>query len=166
MILRKPYAFLIKHFKLIHLLLCIPFVYLIIRFGAMSSFLSNYVRANYYTSEVNVAGTYINYFMYGAILLVILLALAIYFLMRKKEKDTKFYMAIIIYYIFLLIAITVYYSILGSIENATIEAQTVRVFRDLSYVIYLPQFFFLGYSALRGIGFDIKNLISKKMPKN
>ncbi len=156
MILRKPYAFLIKHFKLIHLLLCIPFVYLIIRFGAMSSFLSNYVRANYYTSEVNIAGTYINYFMYGAILLVILLALAIYFLMRKKEKDTKFYMAIIIYYIFLLIAITVYYSILGSIENATIEAQTVRVFRDLSYVIYLPQFFFLGYSALRGIGFDIK----------
>ena len=90
MILRKPYAFLIKHFKLIHLLLCIPFVYLIIRFGAMSSFLSNYVRANYYTSEVNIAGTYINYFMYGAILLVILLALAIYFLMRKKEKDTSY----------------------------------------------------------------------------
>ena len=73
MILKKPYAFLIKHFKLIHLLLCIPFIYLIIRIGAIASFFSSYVQANYYTSETNLAGTYINYFMYGAILLIILL---------------------------------------------------------------------------------------------
>ena len=156
MILKKPYAFLIKHFKLIHLLLCIPFIYLIIRVGAIASFFSSYVQANYYTSETNLAGTYINYFMYGAILLIVLLTLAIYFLMRQKEKDTKFYMSIIIYYIFLFVALTLCHSILGSIEDATITAQTVRTYRDLTYIIYLPQFFFVGYTALRGIGFDIK----------
>ena len=156
MILKKPYAFLIKHFKLIHLLLCIPFIYLIIRIGAIASFFSSYVQANYYTSETNLAGTYINYFMYGAILLIILLALSIYFLMRQKEKDTKFYMGMMVYYIFFLVALTICHSVLGSVENATIEAQTVRIFRDLTYIVYLPQFFFLGYSILRGIGFDIK----------
>ena len=69
MILKKPYAFLIKHFKLIHLLLCIPLVYLLIRTGAIATFLNSYVSANYYTSQTNLAGTYINYFMYLAILL-------------------------------------------------------------------------------------------------
>ena len=59
-VLKKPYAFLIKHFKLIHLLLCIPLVYLIIRTGAIATFLNSYVSANYFTTETNLAGTYIN----------------------------------------------------------------------------------------------------------
>ena len=96
MVLKKPYAFLIKHFKLIHLLLCIPLIYLIIRTGAITSFFSSYVSSNYYTNLTNVSGTYINYFMYFASLLVVLLVLAIYFLMRQKKKNTKFYMFLII----------------------------------------------------------------------
>ena len=79
MVLKKPYAFLIRHFKLIHLLLCIPLVYLIIRTGAITSFLNSYVSANYYTSEMNLGATYINYFMYLAIILVLVLVLAIFF---------------------------------------------------------------------------------------
>lgn len=156
MVLKKPYAFLIKHFKLIHLVLCIPFIYLIIKTGAIANFFSTYIAANYYTSIVNVPGTYINYFMYGAILLVVLLSLSIYFLMRQKEKNTKFYMFIMIYYIFLLVILSLCHSILGSIETASIAAQTVRVYRDIAYIIYIPQFLFTGYTILRGIGFDLK----------
>jgi len=156
MVLKKPYAFLIKHFKLIHLLLCIPIAYLIVRTGSIANFLTTYVNANYYTNQTNLAGVYINYFMYLAVLLIILLTLAIYFLMRQKQKDTKFYMFLIVYYVFLLVVITFCHSILGSIEEAAISAQSVRLYRDIAYIIYIPQFFFLGYSALRGIGFDIK----------
>ena len=90
MVLKKPYAFLIRHFKLIHLLICIPLVYLLIRTGAISNFLNAYVGANYYTSETNLAGTYINYFMYLAILLILLLVLTIFFLMKQKKKDTRY----------------------------------------------------------------------------
>ena len=85
MVLRKPYAFLIRHFKLIHLLLCIPLIYLVIRTGAIANFLSSYVAANYYTNVTNIPGTYINYFMYLAIVMVILLVLAIYLLMRQRS---------------------------------------------------------------------------------
>src|SRR5699024_3037500 len=35
-------------------------------------------------------------------------------------------------------------------------AQTVRGIRDVAFIVYLPQFFFTLYCALRGIGFDIK----------
>lgn len=155
-VLKKPYAFLIKHFKLIHLLLCIPLIYLIFRTGAIATFLNSYVSANYFTSETNLAGTYINYFMYLAILLVLLFVLAIYFLMRQKKKDTKFYLFLMLYYIVLFVLISFCYSILNQIEEATLTAQTVRVYRDIAIIVYLPQFFFLGYSVLRGIGFDVK----------
>ena len=101
MVLKKPYAFLIRHFKLIHLLICIPLVYLLIRTGAIANFLNSYVSANYYTSEINLAGTYINYFMYLAILLVLLLVLTIFFLMRQKKKDTRYYLFFLFYYILL-----------------------------------------------------------------
>ena len=98
MVLRKPYAFLIKHFKIIHLILCIPLVYLIIKTGAITSFFSDYVKANYYTNLTNIAGSYINYFMYLAILVILLLVLAVYFLMRQKKKNSKFYLFLMLYY--------------------------------------------------------------------
>ena len=63
MILKKPYAFLIKHFKLIHLLLLIPLVYLFSKTFSIANFLNIYVKASYYTSEVDIASHYINYFM-------------------------------------------------------------------------------------------------------
>ena len=156
MVLKKPYGFLIKHFKLIHLLLCIPLIYLVLRTGAIFTFLNDYVSADYYTTLTNIAGTYINAFMYLSILLVILLVLAIFFLMRQKEKDTKFYLFLMLYYILLFILISVSYGILNSIEAAEIEAQTARSYRDIAFIVYIPQFFFIIYTALRGIGFNIK----------
>lgn len=156
MVLRKPYAFLIKHFKLIHLILCIPLVYLLIRTGALFSFFGDYVRANYYTSQHNLAGTYINYFMYLSVFLILVLTFAVYFLMRQKKKDTKFYMFVIVYYIIYLVLITVTHNMLSSIEDASATAQAVRVYRDVSLLVYVPQFYFTIFTFLRGIGFDIK----------
>ena len=156
MVLKKPYAFLIRHFKLIHLLICIPLVYLLIRTGAISNFLNAYVGANYYTSETNLAGTYINYFMYLAILLILLLVLTIFFLMKQKKKDTRYYIFFLGYYIILFVLISFCHSILDSIESVSIEAQTVRIYRDIAFIVWIPQFFFIGYTFLRGIGFDLK----------
>ena len=118
MILRKPYAFLIKHFKMIHLLLCVPIIYLIIRTGRIASFFSSYVRANYYTNLTNIAGTYINYFMYIAIIVIILLVLTVFFLMRQKKKDTRFYLFLLIYYIILLVLLSVSQSVLNLIGQS------------------------------------------------
>jgi len=156
MVLKKPYAFLIKHFKLLHILLCIPIIYLIIKTGAIASFFSSFVSANYYTSLTGIPETYINYFMYFGALIIILLALSVFFLMKQKEKDVKFYMFLMIYYIALFILISISHSILGAIEKGEIEAQTIRMYRDIAWIIYAPQFIFLGFTILRGIGFDLK----------
>ena len=156
MVLRKPYAFLIKHFKIIHLILCIPLVYLIIKTGAITSFFSDYVKANYYTNLTNIAGSYINYFMYLAILVILLLVLAVYFLMRQKKKNSKFYLFLMLYYLLLFVLFTMCHGIMGKMETNEITAQVVRSYRDIAYMVYVPQFYFFIITVLRGIGFNIK----------
>lgn len=156
MILKKPYAFLIRHFKMVHLLLLIPMAYLIHRTFRVVSFFRTYVANNYTTSIINIAAEHISFFMYLAVLFIILSVLAIYYLMRQKKKSTRLYFFILLYYIFMFVLIGVTYSILSSMEHNLITAQTARAYRDISIVLCLPQYFFFLYTLVRGIGFDIK----------
>lgn len=156
MILKKPYAFLIKHFRVIHLLLLLPIAYLIHTTFRVVTFFRTYVSNNYTTTILNIATEHISFFMYIAVLLIIFVALAIYYLMRQKKKSTKLYFFILIYYIFLFVLIGITYSILSSMEHNLITAQTARAYRDISVVLCLPQYFFFLYTLIRAIGFDVK----------
>ena len=155
-ILRKPYAFLIKHFRIIHLLLLAPILYLITKTFSIVDFFRSYVANNYSTNILNIASTYVNFFMYLAVLVIIGIVLAIYYLMRQKKKSTKLYFFILLYYIFMFVLIGVTYSILSNMEHNLITAQSARAYRDISVVLCLPQYFFFIYTLIRGIGFDIK----------
>lgn len=153
MILRKPYKFLIRHFKLIHLLLFLPVVYLLIKTNNIFKFFSSYVSNNYtYSTISNLAGNYINFFMYLAILLIVIVALIVYYLMRQKKKNTKLYIAFIVYYLILFVALTVYHGVLSNLEIEELTAKTARAYRDISLIITLPQYFFAFYSIFRGLG--------------
>lgn len=156
MILKKPYAFLIKHFRIIHLILVAPIIYLIIKTHNIVQFFSDYVGTNYYTNITNIAGTYINYFMYLSVIAILLVGVAIYFLMRQKEKSTKFYFFLLVFYVVLFVMIGITHSILSGMELNTLEATTALAFRDISYLFYLPQFFFAAFTIFRGVGFDLK----------
>ena len=158
MILRKPYKFLIKHFKLIHLVLFLPILYLILRTSRIFTFFNSYVNNNYsYSSISNLAGSYINFFMYFAVLAILIISLIVYYLMRQKKKSTKFYIGIIVYYLILFIAITVFYNVLSDLETTELSAKAARAYRDISMLITLPEYFFAFYSIFRGLGFDIKS---------
>ncbi len=156
MILKKPYAFLIKYFRIIHLLLLLPIFYLINKTNQISSFFRLYVRNNYSTDKINIATEHINFFMYIAVLFIIVVVLTIYYLMRQKRKSTKLYFYTIMYYIVLFMLIGITHNILSNMEYNLISAQTARAYRDLSFVLCLPQYFFFVYTFVRGIGFDIK----------
>lgn len=156
MILKKPYAFLIKHFRIIHLLLLAPILYLISKTFRIATFFKNYVANNYTTTIINIAGEHISLFMYLAVLLIVLTVIAIYYLMRQKRKSTKLYFFLLVYYIFLFLLIGLTHSILSNMEHNLITAQSARAYRDISFVLCLPQYFFCLYTLIRGIGFDIK----------
>lgn len=157
MILRKPYKFLIKHFKLIHLLLFLPTIYLIITTNRIFKFFNTYVASNYtYTNISNLAGSYVNLFMYLAALLIVMIALVVYYLMRQKKKNTKLYIAFIVYYLVLFIMLTICHGILSDLEINELSAQTSRAYRDIAFIFTLPQYFFAFFTIFRGLGFDIK----------
>ena len=156
MILKKPYAFLIRHFRMIHLFLLVPIAYLIHRTYKIVTFFRMYVKNNYSTTIIHIATEHINFFMYLAVLLIIFTVLFIYYLMRQKRKSTKLYFFIIIYYIFLFVLIGLTHSVMTNMEHNLITAQTARGYRDISLVLCLPEYFFFIYTLMRGIGFDVK----------
>lgn len=157
MILRKPYAFLIKHFRIIHLLLLIPICYLTYKSANIFKFFNEMVQSNYVTNQVNIASTYINIFVYLSIIIIVVSAIAIYYLMKEKNKQTFFYIFLIIYYSILFIWMSLTYNQMFVLENNDAIASTVRTFRDIAQIIYIIQYPFIFFTLFRGIGFDLKS---------
>lgn len=157
MILRKPYAFLIRHFKIIHLLLLLPLCYIAFKTSSVVDFFQRMVSNNYITNEVNIASNYINLFVYLSLFIVIATAIFIYSLMKEKNKRTFYYIFLIVYYILLFVCTTITYGQLFNLESHDAVASTIRLFRDFSNILYYPQYLFITYTLFRGIGFDIKS---------
>ena len=155
MVFKKPYAFLIKHFRLIHAVLILPIVYVLFRTSRIVSFFSDYAKNGNYEYANNLASNYVNVFMYLAVILILAIVLVITYLFMIKKKSIRLYLGIIIYYIVLMIGFTVAYSGLASLEDELMKITSVRVYRDVSLILYLPQYFFLIYDIIRAIGFDI-----------
>lgn len=156
MILRKPYALLIKYFRLIHTILTGLMIYIIIRSNLLIRFFNNFIESGYVTNEINFAGSYINFFMYFTVFLILIICITIFFLMKTKKKPTRLYIFTIMYYVFLFIMFSVMHSALGRFEVELIEATTARLYRDLSIIIIAPQLLFTLLIAIRAVGFDLK----------
>lgn len=160
MVLKKPYAFIIKHFRLIHLLLIIPMLYLLIKTRAIVSFFNNYVTSGYtfkYNDILsNLASSYINILMYVAVIIILLAFAILSLVLQNKNKPTKFYNYSIIYYIAFFILITYCFNVFEMVEADTLSNTFVRIFRDLTFLVYYSEYFFLIFTLIRGIGFNIK----------
>ena len=161
MILRKPYAFFIKHIKLIHLLLIIPMVYLIIETRDIVTFFNTYIHNNYAFNTSTLISTlsseYINIFMYIVDILLIIAIAIISIILQNKNKKSKIYNIIVVFYIALFFLITGALSIFTMIEENTLNNALANIIRDLSYIAYYPQYLIIFYFFIRGIGFNIKN---------
>ena len=77
MILRKPYAFLVKHFKLIHILLTLVIAFLVYRTNIILNFLNEYIASNQTSPIDNLTNTMFNIWMFIFPFIVIVLSLVI-----------------------------------------------------------------------------------------
>ena len=73
MIVRKPYAFLIKHFKLIHFFMLLLSVYIIYRTNIIFEFIKEYVTTRKTLIAEYISSDYIPIFLFIAIGLIIFL---------------------------------------------------------------------------------------------
>ena len=135
MILRKPYAFLIKRFKLIHLIMTVFMVVCLYKtFGAISFF------GDYVINESNIVGQIVRDQVYPTILfvtpiVVIVLSLILLGVMVVKKKPYKLYIANIIIYIATLIVFIVGNSIVIELQQKLIDIRVIKLLSALTVPI-------------------------------
>ena len=87
MIIRNPYSFVAKHHRIINLLLIIPMVYLIFKFGDIATFFKDYIAQGYTTHETNFVESYITGLAYLAITFMIIANILLYLIFASKKKE-------------------------------------------------------------------------------
>ena len=155
MILKRPYAFFIKHFKLIHFLLLVSSIYVLVKTTPIMNFFRLYV-ANNYSSVISDPDKLISFFIYFFIAVILLIIISIIFLFSYKKKKKTFYIFYLVYYIILLVVIVLASLIFASIKDDVLKTDTARVYRDLSILFYLPQLPFIAVCFIRSLGFNLK----------
>lgn len=153
MIIKKPYAFLIKNFRIIHLLLSVALIFVAYKTSAIYNFFNAYVTEGYYT---NLGVDLIDYYIFLIIILIILVSVILYFLLKWKDKKTFYYTLLCIFYLGLFIVCIYMFNVFQNIQVNAIDTRLVRITRDISLIATIPQYLFIAFTIFRSIGFDIK----------
>jgi hypothetical protein len=81
MILRKPYAILIKYFKLIHILMFVFFTYFVFVIRKIYLFFSDYVKNSNFTYFEDMTTRYVPIIVFFLIILLLGFAIGIFLFM-------------------------------------------------------------------------------------
>lgn len=156
MILKKPYAFLIKYFKLIHIVLLGFMSYLLYRTNVVLNFFQEYISSNQLITGKDFTGQLFNIYMFALPFIIIVFLLVLLGVMYYKKKPLLFY----IYNILIMIAVLVFYNlaydIAGTLEMQVIDTKTLRLYRDFYMLIIIFQGVSVILTFIRATGFDIK----------
>lgn len=159
MILRKPYAFLIKHFKLIHLIVTLLLIFIIGKTSSIINFFKDYVNDD--VLKIN-ASSYVNNVIYFVLSLIILLSIIIIILLRKKDKPILFYIVSIVLCIVLMFGFYYEGSIITELEFGLLDRKTINFARDIvKFMIFAEVTLLIPY-VIRTLGFDIRKFDFKK----
>lgn len=153
MVLKNPYGYLIKHFKLIHLILVGLYIYLAMKVNRISTYLSHFIDG---TASKLDAMRYVNQFYMIAVVLSIIMCIGIYILLRYKKKPRLLYILLIALYVIVPTLISLSYGVLEVIYSSVMDTKTLLLYRDLFRIMILFQYASIVVVLFRGLGFDIK----------
>jgi len=153
MVLRKPYAFLIKHFRLIHLIITALLVLLFLKNREVYVFLNECIKDSVNRFD---ALQYIDYNIYIYIVVGLILFFIVHWLLKYKDKPRKIYIISSVGYIIVGILMFVMYAYLSTFINDVIVQKTIRLYRDILSISLLFQIYIIIVMFIRGLGFDIK----------
>lgn len=161
MILKKPYKFLIKHFKLVHLIMNFLMIYLFYKYCGIISFYSE--LANSYTGRLSTdPSKLINIFMYLIILIIVILSILLIYLLKSKRKNIKLYIGTLIIYIFVFIFLSYSKTIMGDLEIKIVDLKVLHNVKDILYLGAFLQISQIIFFTIRGLGIDLKKFDFKK----
>ena len=156
MILRKPYAFFIKHFRFFHFVMLIFLGLIVYRTNIVRTFFNEYLNAVAYIIPENIASSMFTNTTYIWGVIVILFSIIVFVVMNKKEKPVLFYGLNILLVISTLVFLTYSRVIVYRLQSELVSVQVLRALRDIGNILFMVQAVFLIVTFVRAIGFDIK----------
>lgn len=156
MILRKPYAFIIKNFRLIHFIMFICTTFITYKVYQIHTSLTGYINDGMFEYRNNLVGSYINLYMYISIGLIIALALIVISLFVWKKVDYKYYIGTIAYYIVVFVGLMIMSSFLESVLTTNLDTRVLKFYRDATLLLSIPGYYFVVTTLINAIGFNIK----------
>lgn len=156
MIIRKPYAFLIKNFRLINLLILVFSLLVVYRSSIALDFFNDYVDTRQFIENDNLINDTIPLFMIIISGMLVFLSMAIAILFKKKDKPTLFYFSAVIYYIIFIIVCFVSRGIIKTIIYDGLDPRISRIVRDIWFIGTILQFAVVAFSLVRTLGFDVR----------
>ena len=154
MILRRPYAFLIKYFRLIHLIMAGMLSFVILKSRNMLNFFKDYIA---YNGNIEIISSdYISYFIFVSLFLIIVLSVVIFYLMRYKKKPRLFYIFTVVVSVISFIFFIYLYNSIRGLETVSVSGRLVRLYRDLARINFWLLVVISIPMIIRGLGFDIK----------
>ncbi len=155
MVLRKPYAFFIKHFKLFHIILSALIIFSVVRMTNVITFINSYLNSDKTLITMNdVDGIYS---MVDYIVPLVALAFSILLLvvMSMKKKPNKYY-AYSTILIFVLLILNIYgYNTLKELTKEWLHANRISTLRDLYVFALFGCIVEVAISVSRAIGFNV-----------
>ena len=74
MILRKPYAFLIKYFQRINIILLVAVLFSFYSVSKFHQFTKNYVQTGIYNSQIDAISNYVNFYVIIAFIVIFIIS--------------------------------------------------------------------------------------------
>ena len=162
MIIRKPYAFLIKYFKVIHIVMFVIFGYFIFAISDIKDYFTSAVLSNN-LAKLGADNTYFGFLYFLFAIILLLASVGIFLLMRQKKKPYVFYILTTVYAFLLIVMAALFNSYFIAVsKTGSYPTSTIVIYRDFTTIMYYLSFVFVIFSFIRGFGFDIKKFSFEK----
>ena len=156
MILRKPYAFFIKHFKLMHMILAVLICYSIVKTKELLDFFNEYSSIIINVQGQDLITPLLPGFFQFVPFLIIIISIIIMIVLIVKKKNYLFYIILTAGFVYNTIIIQLSKTTLVSMTKSIIESQTVLLVRDLIMIGFIIQLVEVVIVFVRATGFDVK----------
>lgn len=156
MILRKPYAFFIKNFKLINLILAILTIFLSYKTYLLARFFSNY-SLDYAKAISNFTiDKFLTPIVFITNIIIIIGIIIVLVVLFIKEKPKKLYLYSLILFIATMVLYYINYNILFEITKKTLDIRVSQALRDINYIALILQIISFFPTLVRATGFNLK----------
>ena len=154
MIIRKPYAFLIKNFRKIHIFMFLLCAFIYYKTITLSSFINEFMDLFSYDSYNEPISTYTGFLPMLALILLIASSIVLIILLKHKDKPWKAYLLPTIEYTALFLTFIFTAGYFNSYTGSS-ETTTIRAIRDVIFILTIPQYANFILLGIRIFGVDL-----------